>query len=231
MRQIVLDTETTGLETSLDHRIIEIGCVEMQNRRITGNYWHHYLQPDREIDQGAFEVHGIGQEQLADKPRFADLADEFIEFVRGAELVIHNADFDIGFLNHELQRMGHAETDLRAICPVEDTLKRARQMYPGQRNNLDALCRRLSIDNSARTLHGALLDSEILADVYLRMTGGQSELGLGAGADAQQRISTRKSTQAFDAGQALRWQASDEDQQAHQAYLELLEKKSGQCLW
>lgn len=230
MRQIVLDTETTGLETSLDHRIIEIGCVEMVNRRVTGKYWHHYLQPDREIDVSAYEVHGIGQDKLADKPRFTDLADEFIEFIRDAELVIHNAPFDIGFLNHELQRMQHAVAKVEQVSSVLDTLVLARQMYPGQRNSLDALCKRLQIDNTHRTLHGALLDSEILADVYLRMTGGQTALGLEASNEVRQEV--RKADDIhFDAAKAVIWQASESDLKSHQDYLQLLEKKSGQCLW
>ena len=179
MRQIVLDTETTGLEPSEGHRIIEIGCVEMVNRRLTGNHYHQYLQPDRDIDQGAIEVHGITNEFLADKPRFEDVAKEFLEFVKGAELIIHNAPFDIGFLNHELGLLDSKPGVMSDYCNVLDTLVLARQMHPGQRNSLDALCKRYDINNSHRELHGALLDSEILADVYLRMTGGQANLTLG----------------------------------------------------
>ncbi len=179
MRQIVLDTETTGLEPYDGHRIIEIGCVELVNRKFTGNHYHQYLQPDREIDQGAMEVHGITNEFLEDKPRFLDVVDEFLEFIEGAELVIHNAPFDVGFLDHELSLLDSNKGKLSDYCSVLDTLVLARQMHPGQRNSLDALCKRYEIDNSHRELHGALLDSEILADVYLRMTGGQTSLTLG----------------------------------------------------
>lgn len=179
MRQIVLDTETTGLEPYDGHRIIEIGCVELVNRKFTGNHYHQYLQPDREIDQGAMEVHGITNEFLEDKPKFVDVVDEFLEFIEGAELVIHNAPFDVGFLDHELSLLDSNKGKLSDYCSVLDTLVLARQMHPGQRNSLDALCKRYEIDNSHRELHGALLDSEILADVYLRMTGGQTSLTLG----------------------------------------------------
>lgn len=174
-RQIILDTETTGIDPSSGHRIIEIGCVEMINRRMTKSTFHQYLQPDREIDQGAIEVHGITNEFLSDKPRFANVADKFIQYVKGAELVIHNAPFDVGFLDYEFTRMG-IETRIADICTVFDTLQLAKKKHPGQRNSLDALCRRYDIDNSHRTLHGALLDSEILAEVYLLMTGGQTSL-------------------------------------------------------
>src|SRR5690606_12993840 len=176
MRQIVLDTETTGLETAQGHRIIEIGCVELIHRRPTNNYFHHYLQPDREIDEGALEVHGITNEFLRDKPRFADIVDEFIEFIRGAELIIHNAAFDIGFLDYELSLLDPPRGKVTDFCTVVDSLLLARNMHPGQRNSLDALCKRYGIDNSQRELHGALLDARILADVYLAMTGGQTAL-------------------------------------------------------
>lgn len=189
MRQIVLDTETTGLEPYDGHRIIEIGCVELVNRKFTGNHYHQYLQPDREIDQGAMEVHGITNEFLEDKPRFIDIVDEFLEFIEGAELVIHNAPFDVGFLEHELSLLDTNKGKLSDYCTVLDTLVLARQMHPGQRNSLDALCKRYEIDNSHRELHGALLDSEILADVYLRMTGGQTSLTLGRQNAANQQTS------------------------------------------
>jgi len=179
MRQIILDTETTGLEPSEGHRIIEIGCVELINRKFTGATYHQYLQPDREIDDGAIEVHGITNEMLADKPRFADIAEEFVTFIRGAELVIHNAPFDVGFLNHELKLLNNGHARIDEMCGVVDTLVMARQLHPGQKNNLDALCKRYSIDNSHRELHGALLDAEILAELYLTMTGGQTTLSLG----------------------------------------------------
>lgn len=177
-RQVVLDTETTGLEHSEGHRIIEIGCVELVNRRPTGKTYHQYLQPDRLIDTGAIEVHGITNEFLADKPRFADVVEEFMDFIRGAELIIHNAPFDVGFINAELARLEPAPGRLNEHCTVLDTLVMARKLHPGQKNNLDALCKRYEVDNSNRELHGALLDAEILADVYLAMTGGQTALTL-----------------------------------------------------
>jgi DNA polymerase-3 subunit epsilon len=177
-RQIVLDTETTGLEPEQGHRVIEIGCVEMVERRLTGNNFHQYLQPDRQIDAAAVEVHGITNEFLADKPRFEDVAADFIEYVRGAELIIHNAPFDVGFLNHELSKLAEHPLRIAELCGVTDTLVMAKKMHPGQRNSLDALCKRYDIDNSHRELHGALLDAEILADVYLLMTGGQASLML-----------------------------------------------------
>ncbi|OUS13131.1 DNA polymerase III subunit epsilon [Gammaproteobacteria bacterium 53_120_T64] len=187
MRQIVLDTETTGLEVALDHRIIEIGCVEIIDRKLTGRHFHRYINPQREIDAGAMEVHGISNEDLADKPLFTQVAEEFIDFVSGAELVIHNAPFDVGFLNAELDKLGGRFKPLEHYSGIVDTLTMARQMHPGQRNSLDALCKRYGVDNTKRTLHGALLDSEILADVYLFMTGGQVDLVLGGdGADSEQ---------------------------------------------
>ena len=187
MRQIVLDTETTGLEVSQGHRIIEIGCVELVDRKLTGNHYHQYINPEREVDQGAIEVHGIDNAFLEDKPQFSRIADDFMEFVSGAELVIHNAPFDVGFLNSELQRLEAGYPELAQACTVVDTLVMARARHPGQRNNLDALCQRYHVDNSQRDLHGALLDAEILADVYLAMTGGQTDLMLSesTGNDAQ----------------------------------------------
>ncbi len=186
MRQIVLDTETTGLEVSQGHRIIEIGCVELIDRRLTGNHYHQYVNPQREIDQGAIEVHGITNERLADEPEFAAIAAAFLEFVEGAELIIHNASFDIGFLNSELQRLPEPGPKLQDVCTITDTLLMARSRHPGQRNNLDALCQRYAVDNSQRDLHGALKDAEILADVYLVMTGGQTALQLSdAGSEAE----------------------------------------------
>lgn len=178
MRQIILDTETTGLESAQGHRIIEIGCVEILNRRLTGRHYHQYLQPDRDIDPGAQAVHGISSEFLRDKPRFVDIVDDFLEFIRDAELVIHNAPFDVGFLRSEFRLAGIDSTQVAELSSVVDTLVLARNLHPGQKNNLDALCRRYDIDNSQRTLHGALLDAEILADVYLALTGGQSDLVL-----------------------------------------------------
>jgi DNA polymerase-3 subunit epsilon len=179
MRQIVLDTETTGLDPQEGHRLIEIGCVELKDRRLTGNNFHQYIQPDREVDAGAIEVHGITNEVLADKPRFAEIAEDFLGYVSGSELIIHNADFDTGFLDHELRLWRGEGPSIRVLCEVTDTLSLARRLHPGQRNSLDALCKRYGVDNAHRELHGALLDAEILADVYLAMTGGQVALALG----------------------------------------------------
>jgi DNA polymerase-3 subunit epsilon len=184
-RQVVLDTETTGLETSQDHRIIEIGCVELVNRRLTGRHYHQYVNPEREIDQGAMEVHGITNEYLADKPVFASVANEFLNFIRDAELIIHNAPFDVGFIDHEFAKLNDY-APVVASCDVIDTLVMARQRHPGKKNNLDALCKRYGVDNSKRDLHGALLDAEILADVYLLMTGGQVDLVLGSHGSAKE---------------------------------------------
>ncbi len=230
-RKIVLDTETTGLEPSSGHRIIEIGCVEMINRRITGNNYHVYLKPDREIDEGAIEVHGITNEFLADKPHFPDVVEDFIAFIRGAELVIHNAPFDVGFINAELSRMGSPHGKVTDFCTVLDTLAMARQMHPGQKNNLDALCKRYGINNEHRELHGALLDSEILADVYLAMTGGQTSLSLGSGEEGgvqQQGIRRlnceRKPLPVIH--------AADDELGLHNKLLDIIEKKSGGApLW
>ncbi|MGE0622530.1 MAG: DNA polymerase III subunit epsilon [Pseudomonadales bacterium] len=184
MRQVVLDTETTGLETAQGHRIIEIGGVELVNRRFTGRQLHRYFNPERDIDDGAFDVHGISTEFLADKPRFAEAADEVLEFLSGAELIIHNAPFDVAFLDYELSLLPGRRRRIGELCRITDSLALARHKHPGQKNSLDALCRRYQVDNSARTLHGALLDAEILADVYLLMTGGQTAL---FGADGDER--------------------------------------------
>lgn len=228
MRQIVLDTETTGLEHTQGHRLIEIGCVELINRRLTGRHFHRYINPEREIDAGAIEVHGITNEMLADKPRFAQIVDEMLDFVRDAELIIHNAPFDIGFLNCELALLGRSER-IEQLCGVVDTLVLARQRHPGQKNNLDALCNRYGVDNSQRELHGALLDAEILADVYLAMTGGQTALALassemeGAGAVMRQ-VEIRRSTVAATALKVVR--ASAEEVAAHMLQLERIDKAS-----
>lgn len=233
MRQIVLDTETTGLEPEQGHRIIEIGCVEMIERRLSGNNFHQYLQPDREIDQAAQEVHGISNEFLADKPRFGDLAADFLEYVRGAELIIHNAPFDVGFLNHELELLGPEWPELSSCCTITDTLVMAKRLHPGQRNSLDALCRRYEIDNSHRELHGALLDAEILADVYLAMTGGQVSLSLDsspAGDGNQGLVGIRRLSKDRPPLPVIR---PDGDEMAlHQARLEQIDQASGDCcLW
>lgn len=180
MRQIILDTETTGLEPSQGHRIIEIGCVEMINRKLTGRHYHQYIQPNRLVDEGAMAVHGITDQFLKDKPQFQQIAREFLDFITGAQLIIHNAPFDIGFINHEFAMLRPVLPPVTEYCGVIDTLVMARQKHPGQKNNLDALCKRYGVDNSQRDLHGALLDAEILADVYLLMTGGQTNLMLGA---------------------------------------------------
>jgi len=227
MRQIILDTETTGLEPQQGHRIIEIGCVEMVGRTLTGNNFHQYLQPDRDIDAGAIEVHGISNEFLADKPRFADIAEDFTRYIEGAELVIHNAPFDVGFLNSEF-RLCETGKQVADICTVLDTLTMARKMHPGQKNNLDALCRRYEIDNAHRELHGALLDAEILADVYLAMTGGQVALQLGAGTDAaggNQEEQIRRLSANRPALRVIR--ADDIEAAEHKARLEAIASAAG----
>jgi DNA polymerase-3 subunit epsilon len=231
MRQIILDTETTGLETTHGHRIIEIGCVEMVNRRLTGNNYHQYIQPEREIDEGALEVHGISQEFLADKPRFADICEDLLNYLGDAELIIHNAPFDIGFLNYEFQMVLGDQFDITSQCEVMDTLAMARQLHPGLRNSLDALCKRYSVDNSGRELHGALLDSEILADVYLAMTGGQSSLSLEAG-DTIGRLNTSTIKRVgSDRPPLAVIKPTDEELAEHRLYLDRLQQESGKCVW
>lgn len=229
MRQIVLDTETTGIEPKAGHRIIEIGCVEMINRRLTGNNYHQYIQPEREVPQEAIEIHGITNEFLADKPLMASIADDFLGFIKGAELIIHNAAFDIGFINHEFKRLDSRFTDIRDYCSVIDTLAMARHKHPGQKNNLDALCKRYFIDNSKRELHGALLDSEILADVYLAMTGGQSKLSLDSRVDEDGSSDGRGVIHRLDNRRAkLRVVRSNEEElKAHEIQMALIDKKSG----
>lgn len=234
MRQVVLDTETTGLEVALDHRIIEIGCVELVDRKLTGRHFHRYINPQREIDAGAMEVHGISNEDLADKPLFTQVASEFLDFVEGAELVIHNAPFDVGFLNAELGKLGSGYKALENYCGIVDSLIMARQMHPGQRNSLDALCKRYGVDNSQRTLHGALLDAEILADVYLLMTGGQVDLVLaGDAADAEPgeaEFAIRRLHAQRPPLKILR--ATTEELLQHEQKLEQMSKASGQtCAW
>lgn len=232
MRQIVLDTETTGLEPEQGHRIIEIGCLELVHRRPTGRTFHYYLQPDRAVDAAAVEVHGITDEFLADKPRFGDIAQDFVGFVDGAELVIHNAPFDVGFINAELGRLGEAWAQLDRYCTVIDTLVMARSMHPGQRNSLDALCKRYSIDNTQRELHGALLDAQILADVYLAMTGGQAALSLGESGEEGDSL-VRSAVRAVEAKRPLNvLRASEEELGAHEAFLQRLDEAAGEgCLW
>jgi DNA polymerase-3 subunit epsilon len=231
MRQVVLDTETTGLEPKQGHRIIEIGALELIDRQLTGRQFHTYVNPEREIDEGALEVHGITEEFLRDKPRFADISDDLMAFVDGAELVIHNAPFDIGFIDNELSLTGHEYSSITAIATVLDTLELARDLHPGQRNNLDALCKRYEVDNSSRSLHGALLDAEILTDVYLAMTGGQVDLGLSLesttpGVDDEQGVASADRPVLF----VLK--ASEEELNRHQARIEDIDEQSDDgCLY
>ncbi|MGV7963078.1 DNA polymerase III subunit epsilon [Photorhabdus tasmaniensis] len=235
-RQVVLDTETTGMNKLgvhyEGHNIIEIGAVEVINRRLTGRHFHIYVKPDRLVDPEAFEVHGISDEFLQDKPIFADIADEFIEFIRGAELIIHNAPFDIGFMDYEFGKLGRDIPPTADFCKITDSLQLARALFPGKRNNLDALCDRYDIDNSKRTLHGALLDAEILSDVYLIMTGGQTSLtfsmegdvsGNAGGSEVQRIIRPQTALNVI--------YAADEELAAHESRLDLVEKKGGSCLW
>lgn len=229
MRQIVLDTETTGIDPNDGHRIIEIGCVEVVERELTGRNYHVYINPEREVEAEAITVHGITNEFLTDKPKFAEIADEFFEFIKGAELVIHNAAFDVGFMDSEFARLKPVRKTADH-CGVVDTLAIARAKHPGQKNNLDALCKRYGVDNSNRDLHGALLDAEILADVYLLMTGGQTALSLdsGAGDDGSagglRRISSERQPLAVV-------RASDEEAEAHEAFMAMMEKQAGGTVW
>jgi len=230
-RQLVLDTETTGLEPSQGHRIIEIGVVEMIDRRLTGNNFHIYLQPDREIDAGAIEVHGITNEFLADKPRFEDIAQELADYLRGAEVIIHNAPFDVGFIDAEYQRMENGLT-MESLCEVIDTLVMAREMHPGQRNSLDALCGRYDVDNKHRTKHGALLDSEILADVYLAMTGGQKSLGWEADDDREGDSNTKGISRVNRDGLSLRvLKANADELAAHEERLDAMAASGTSPVW
>ena len=229
-RLIVLDTETTGIDPKQGHKIIEIGCVELMDRQLTGNHYHQYLNPDREIDQGAIDVHGIKNEFLEDKPRFADVCIDFIDYIYGAELIIHNAPFDVGFINNELQLIGHEITDIASICTITDSLKMARAMYPGQRNSLDALCKRLGVINSHRELHGALLDSEILADVYLYMTGGQDALDLSAAEEAGGVLLGGNIIKKERANLMVQ-KATDDELSEHLMRCEQIKIDNGQCLW
>ena len=232
MRQIFLDTETTGLEHKLGHRIIEIGGVEMRNRRLTNRHFHRYLNPDRDIDEGALAVHGISLDFLQDKPRFAEIATEFLDFVRGAELIIHNAPFDIGFLNAELDRLDMAP--IGTVCHgVLDTLRMAKDLHPGKKNNLNVLCERYGVDNSRRTLHGALLDAEILAEVYVAMTRGQESLIMDLENDSAEQQAINQQALADRPRREQRIvRASDDELAQHAALLAAIQKESkGQCLW
>ena len=230
MRQVVLDTETTGLEWQKGNRVVEIGCVELVERRATGRTFHAYLNPDREMEPGAQEVTGLTREFLADKPRFADVADEFLAFIDGAELVIHNAAFDVGFLDAELGRL-ERRGKIRERCAVEDTLLMARQRFPGQRNSLDALCKRLGVDNSQRQLHGALLDAQILLDVYIALTSGQSEIGFASDAAPRAADAVQIIVRVADPSLRPRVQVSSEEAAAHAVRLAELQDKARRCLW
>lgn len=230
MRQIILDTETTGIGPEQGHKVIEIGCVELIDRKLTGKHYHVYLNPEREVDEGAFRVHGISTEFLKDKPLFKDVVSEFLQFVGGAQLIIHNAPFDVGFLNSELKQAKWKKS-LEEYCDILDTLVLAREKHPGQRNSLDALCKRYDIDNSNRQLHGALLDAEILAFVYLAMTGGQTSLF-----EQTEVVGARVETQiqeiaALHLANPVVLNASAEEIIEHEEYIAFLKKKSGIDLW
>ncbi|WP_100640584.1 DNA polymerase III subunit epsilon [Marinobacter salexigens] len=229
MRQIILDTETTGIDPAEGHRVIEIGCVEMMERQLTGRNYHVYINPEREVEAEAITIHGITNEFLVDKPKFAEVADEFFEFIKGAELVIHNAAFDVGFMDAEFARIKPVRKTAD-YCGVVDTLAIARAKHPGQKNNLDALCKRYGVDNSNRELHGALLDAEILAEVYLLLTGGQTALSLDAGSEnggtnggIRRLNSSRPALPVVEATEAER--------EAHRAFMAAMEKKAGETLW
>jgi DNA polymerase-3 subunit epsilon len=230
MRQIVLDTETTGLSWERGNRVVEIGCVELVERRPTGRTFQRYLNPEREFEPGAQEVTGLTWDFLADKPRFAEVADEFLAFVDGAELVIHNAAFDVGFVDYELSRLCEHYGRIHLRCRVEDSLTLARQRYPGQRNSLDALCRRLGVDCSHRQLHGALLDAQLLAEAYLALTSGQGEIGFASAVDAVQ-VAVASIGDSVAAGARPRVSVEPEEVQAHEARLAALRKKSAVCVW
>jgi len=232
MRQIILDTETTGLDPKQGHRIIEIGCVELVSRKLTGNNYQVYLNPEREIDEGAQQVHGLSNQFLSDKPLFTDIVDDFLAYIKGAELIIHNAPFDVGFIDAELKRLKRKEK-LEAIATVFDTLPFARKKHPGQRNSLDALCKRYAVDNSNRELHGALLDSEILADVYLAMTGGQLALSLGVSDEQSRNDGRAEINQRLANGQRTKiLRCSEQELVTHQNYLQEMEQKnSKKTLW
>lgn len=231
LRQIVLDTETTGLEVSKGHRIIEIGCIELVERRPTGRHFHRYLNPDREIDIGAAEVTGLTLDFLADKPRFAAIAEAFIEFISGAELIIHNAEFDVGFIEYELGLCGAPIRRLADCARITDTLAMARERYPGKRNSLDALCSRLEIDNAHRTLHGALLDAELLADVYLAMTTGQGDLMLASATVEVGLRHVRAIGRTDEKRHVLVRRATPDEIREHALMLDRLDQNDRPCLW
>jgi DNA polymerase-3 subunit epsilon len=219
---VVLDTETTGLSASLGDRVIEVGCIEMLSRHVSDNHFHRYVNPERKSEEGALRVHGLTDEFLADKPKFADIAADFLDYVRGAELVIHNADFDVEFLDAELERLGRGRLK-EHVAGVVDTLALARELHPGRRNSLDALCERYAVDNAHRTLHGALLDARLLAEVYLAMTRGQESLGM----DLETAAETAAITARIDASGLAVLRATQEELRAHDAYLDGMAKESG----
>ncbi len=231
MRQIVLDTETTGLSTAQGHRIIEVGCIELVNRRFTGREYHRFINPERDIDEGAQRVHGISLADLEGQPRFADIADELLEFLHGAELIIHNADFDVGFIEYELSLMKHPKAKIDDHATVLDTLSLARELHPGQRNSLDALCKRYDVDSSKRDVHGALIDAELLALVYLAMTGGQTALLL----DEDESLVSNDSGEVVVAERRadlklVITQASEDELTAHEHLLDKV-ADGGSCVW
>lgn len=229
MRQIVLDTETTGLEWKKGNRVVEIGCVELVERRPTGRTYHQYIRPDCEFEQGAAEVTGLSLEFLADKPPFEEIADAFLAFIDGAELVIHNAAFDVGFLDYELSRLGPHYGDIRARARIEDSLLLARQRFPGQRNSLDALCKRMGVDNAHRQLHGALLDAQLLAEVYLALTAGQHEIGFEAPVDSGRSVAHRVILQPTGVRPVLC--VPEDDLALHAARVAAIRARAGSCLW
>ena len=229
MRQIVLDTETTGLEWKKGNRVVEIGCVELVERRPTGRTYHQYIRPDCDFEQGAAEVTGLSLEFLADKPPFEEIADAFLAFIDGAELVIHNAAFDVGFLDYELSRLGPHYGDIRARARIEDSLLLARQRFPGQRNSLDALCKRMGVDNAHRQLHGALLDAQLLAEVYLALTAGQHEIGFEAPVDSGRSVAHRVILQPTGVRHVLR--VPEDDLALHAARVAAIRARAGSCLW
>ncbi len=232
MRQVVLDTETTGLEPAQGHRIVEIGAVEVVDRRVTRNRFHTYVCPDREIDDAAVEVHGLTLKDLEDKPRFAEVVDAFLDFIRGAELVIHNAPFDVSFIDYELAQLESGPASIGDLCTITDSLALAKDRHPGRKNNLDALCRRYGVDNSQRELHGALLDAEILADVYLLMTGGQASLFAGEGPAAGEVENRPVFRLPDDRPRLVVIRATAQERAAHEAKLDAIEAKSeAGCAW
>ncbi len=225
LRQIILDTETTGIGHDQGHRLIEIGCIELIDRRLTGKHFHRYINPERKVDEGAFKVHGLSDEFLSDKPKFAEINKEFVEFVEGAELIIHNAPFDVGFINAEFKRIDKS-LKLESFCQVTDTLVLAKQKHPGQRNSLDALCKRYQIDATDRVLHGALLDAQLLADVYLAMTSGQKKLELN-----ENTVKLNQSNHQELVSHSPVYFASEEELEEHRHILNQIQKKAGQLIW